>query len=474
MRNSNAGSAAVSGIRTKRYLLFLLGIFVLTRCIYFSAGIRFDIAPLLWFWQLIDPVLLKNHLIQSIYYQHTQPPLFNSIIGLILKIATNYENIAFHILYLAWGMILVLFLFLTMVRLQVSPKIAAILSAFFLISPASILYENWLLYTYLMATLLVVAAYFLHYFFSTRSLRVGFIFFSLLGLCVCTRTVFHLLWLLSMLLLLVNSGKQFYKSILLCAALPIVLVSTIFVKNWVVWGEFSHSTWLGMSLFKVVRYGMTQDELNDLVRRNRLSEASLCHPYSWLSSYTVGLRNVPQTEVPVLDQKLRSTGFNNYNNLAYQRISKYYLSDSFYLIAHHPGSYLKGLREAFLIYFRSPTDSPFLRMNRDRILGYNRAFDRIVYGKFGPDGQIGWFSLAGIPLLLLFSIRQIGKAERNHDPATKVTLLFITLNVLYVTFVGNALEVGDNNRYRFETEPFFYVLFGIFVDNLIKRFRRAG
>lgn len=471
MQNTNP---ALSGIRTKHSVLFLATIFVLSRCIYFFAGIRFDVAPLLWFWQFIDPVLLKKHLLQSIYYQHTQPPLFNLMVGWILKIAPNSEILAFQSLYLVLGLILSIFTFFTMLRLGVSARLAAFLTALFVVSPSSILYENWLFYTYPVTTFLILGAYFLHRFFSTERLRDGLIFFTFVGLCVFTRSLFHLLWFLGILLLVVNAGRHFIKTILVSSSLPFLIVCLMFVKNWFLWGEFTNSTWLGMSLFKVASSKVPHNQLGELVRSHRLSEAALYHPFSGLSNYPLELRNSPQTEIPVLDQKLRSTGFNNFNQLAYHRISKYYLSDALYLITHYPRFYLQGLLESFSIYFRSSSDNYFLKVNRDRILGYNRAFDRIIYGKSGADGQIAWFLLAGIPLLLIFSIRILVQGEQDNNAATKVTLLFMTMNVLYVTIVGNALETGENNRFRFEIDPFLYVLLAVLLDHSFKRFKRAS
>jgi hypothetical protein len=461
VQNNNLAASGTN----RRYLLLIIALFGVTRLVFYSAGIRLDIMPLLWFWQFIDPVLLKRHLFQSLFYQHTQPPLFNFLVGIVLKVARNSEILAFHLLYLAAGLLLSIYLFKTMLRAGIAPKISAILTSIFIVSPSSILYENWLFYTYPVTLFLILSAFFLHRFFSTQKWTDGLIFFSLLGLCVLTRSLFHLIWFLLILFMLVNTGKKFSKTILFSATIPFLLVCSIFVKNWFIWGEFTNSTWLGMSLFKVASNNVSQGEMVKLVQKRHLSEASLYHPYSWLSTYPVELRNAPQTEIPVLDQKLRSTGFNNYNQLAYHRISKYYLSDALYLIRHYPASYLHGLLKSFSIYFWSSSDNYFLKVNRDRILGYNRAFDTIFYGKFGSDGEPGWFLVAGIPLLLFFSVRYLLRKDQDMSVATKVTLLFITLNILYVTLVGNALETGENNRFRFEIDPYLYVLLGVLLND---------
>jgi hypothetical protein len=57
--------------------LALAAFFAAARGAYYLWGIRFDGTPLLWFWQYLDPRLLKGKLLESVFYMHSQPPLFN-------------------------------------------------------------------------------------------------------------------------------------------------------------------------------------------------------------------------------------------------------------------------------------------------------------------------------------------------------------------------------------------------------------
>jgi len=50
-----------------------------------------------------------------------------------------------------------------------------------------------------------------------------------------------------------------------------------------------------------------------------------------------------------------------------------------------------------------------------------------------------------------------------------LTLLFIWLNLLYVTIVGNAFELGENNRFRFIVDPFFLILLGLAMKHRFKK-----
>ncbi len=66
--------------------------FVLSSIWYSARGIRFDISTLPYFDQLLDPILLRTRLWQSLYYLHGQPPLFNLLAGVALKLEPTYHS----------------------------------------------------------------------------------------------------------------------------------------------------------------------------------------------------------------------------------------------------------------------------------------------------------------------------------------------------------------------------------------------
>src|SRR5262249_36089057 len=87
-------------------------------------------------------------------------------------------------------------------------------------------------------------------------------------------------------------------------------------------------------------------------------------------------------------------------------------------------------------------------------------------GVAGPAGfplaisapNIGWFILLAMPLLLWLGIRRLRAAARIGDDAAAGTLAFIIATVVYLVLVAIALNVGENQRYRFMTEPFLFIL----------------
>ncbi len=137
---------------------FLVGLFVVSRLVYHGIGVRFDSLLLYCGWQFLDIDLLRNHLAQSILNLHSQPPLANLFLGLVLKCFPNNADVAFHLTNMALGLVMGVSMFALMQRLNLSRPFALVLSSLFIISPGTVLYENLPLYTYPTASLLCLTA----------------------------------------------------------------------------------------------------------------------------------------------------------------------------------------------------------------------------------------------------------------------------------------------------------------------------
>ena len=151
----------VNSLSSPRLTLAMVGLFVLVQGGYRLAGVSFDATPLIHFWQFLDPELLRSRLGESLLYLHSQPPLFNLFLGLVLKLAPGAEAATFGALYLALGLALYLLTFAVMRQLGVGRPVALALSTWLMVSPSFVLYEHWLFYTLPLATLLMTSAWLL-------------------------------------------------------------------------------------------------------------------------------------------------------------------------------------------------------------------------------------------------------------------------------------------------------------------------
>ena len=49
----------------------IVAVFAASRIAAYAAGIRLDPDPLTWYWQYIEPALLKERLLESLFYLHS-------------------------------------------------------------------------------------------------------------------------------------------------------------------------------------------------------------------------------------------------------------------------------------------------------------------------------------------------------------------------------------------------------------------
>ena len=146
----------------------LAAVFLASRLMYFMGGVRFDGGLLRNSWALLDPHLLESDLFRSILYLHSQPPFFNLFVALVLKATSANAMAIFRMLNMAVGMLLAFSLHETMSRLHVPSWLSITLTIAFVVSPATILFENILFYTYPLALALVVSTLLLERFLRTN------------------------------------------------------------------------------------------------------------------------------------------------------------------------------------------------------------------------------------------------------------------------------------------------------------------
>ncbi len=204
-----------------------------------------------WYWQFLDVEILRGDLLRGVYYQHSQPPLFNLFLGFGLKLGGDASAVWFQTSFLALGLALTLALHALMRRLGVAPLPALLATVFFAVSPSAILYENSLFYTYPIAVIMGLAALAFARFASRGRTIDAALLFSLLAAAALTRSIFHLAWLLLAVgfVVLVHPGSR--RRLVGIALLPVLLASAVYAKNWVHFGSFSASSWVGMSLAKL-------------------------------------------------------------------------------------------------------------------------------------------------------------------------------------------------------------------------------
>jgi len=457
-----------------RYAVIIVLIFLISRIIYWALGIRFNVLPLDRYWHYIDPSLLKNNLLESLWHLHSQPPLFNLYLGAVLKLSGQSLQTIFHISYLLCGLILSLSLFFIMFRLSVSVWISLIFTSLFILSPESILYENFLFYTYPVSMMLCTSGLVLYEFLRSKRLKYGIIFFLLLSAIVLTRGMFHILWFILIAFLIILFKKDCLKKILLSLLIPFLLILGVYVKNYLLFGNFTTSTWLGMHFSRISTFQLSKDERLSFIERMKLSPFAQIEPFGEICVYRDFLDESQDSRfshIPVLTEEYKSSGDANYNHILYIEISKKYLQDDLYVIRTRPDAYLKGLNASLHIFFSPSHDYKFLEPNRDRISSVEKIYSRFVFGRFFPKIKQGIFLILATMTVLIYGFTIFFKSMKRkiYRNKAKATLVFLWINIIYVTSLSNLLEVGENNRFRMLINPLIIILFAHFIDRFLKK-----
>jgi hypothetical protein len=458
-------------------------------------GVHFDGGGLTWYWQFLDTAELKNHLLRSLWYFHSQPPLFNLLLGLGLKVSDHPDKEVYGPLFLLLGVGLHLGLYALLRLIGLSTAASVLTAAFFAWSPSSLLYENWLFYSYPAAALLVWAAVGLALGAHSKSTVGWTLFFG--SLCTLTLLVafFHFL-----LLLLCVAGAWLIlpdqrRRIVQLSSPWILLAFSLYLKNLILFGSFSASTWFGMNLARVAEPGVPIGIRTQEVSSGLLSPLALITPASALKDYPGEYGAIPPRTplVPVLTNVFKSTGADNRNHIGYVRVARTYLHDSLSLIRRHPADYLRTCFRSWLVFMHPPSEYFYLTANRDRIGSYVDWFNVWVYGtrdvrpppsspdpfRYSADQLLRaagrrWALLGLLSVLACFALAFHDLLSSKGDRARGVTVAFLIGVTVYGSLVGNMLEFQENNRFRWPIEPFIVALMALALSQIAMGMIRLG
>ena len=444
-------------------VLVIAVIFIASRVAAYGTGVRFRSNSLGTYLQLVDPDLLRTRLLESLFYLHGQPPLFNLYLGVLLKaFPGHYAGVA-QATYIVLGLIGALALYGLLVRVGCPTWVGVAVTAVITVAPATIVYENWLFYEYPVAVLLVLSAFALAGFVRTKSFWPGFSFFLLLAAVIWIRTSFQIVWMLLAAGLVVVALRDRTRLVLRASLVPLLLVVALCGKNLAMFGVASTSSWYGMTLAEKVFSSFSPADRARRVERGDLSRVSLVYPYrQGLDAYRGLVPLSRPTGIAVLDQIKLLSGTPNFNNKSYVRISKLYLGDALHLIRDEPSAYLRSISSALKLSFRPSVEYPYTAPNQQRTTfqSYTQAFNHAVYAQTPYAGRIGLAILGAYALALLYGLRLLWlwfRGDRRSDPKV-VTLLYIWLTVVYTSLVLALVNFSAGERIRFAVDPLVAVL----------------
>ncbi len=476
-----SGSTQPSSRALRRHLPWLAALtaYAGSRVFYTELGVVLDERPLDYFWQYLDLEELRTNLLEAVFYQHTQPPLFNLYLGLGLR--TSDPLLFFRAVPVALGLGLHLGIYGLARQLAVRPWLASAASITFALSPASILMETWLFYTYPVAALLVMSAFLLHRGIARESRASLSFALALMALVVLTRSLFHLAWMLVAIAIVVALSRRRARTLALALA-PLALAGSVYVKNTVVFGRPVASTWMGFSLSRLTTTKLDLLERRRLMHEGALSELADRDPWLPLHGYPLSHRAVPErfADIAVLSRPMRSTGHPNYNHAAYLEIGDAFARDARVVLERAPEVWWESAGHAWELHFLPIHDYTFFHEKRRAAGPWMRRVERVYEAASGSLAFARWSWEEPMPpfperpgwawavvMALALAVAAVVAARRRRGRATSATLLYCAMTIVWVSLVGNSLEVGENQRFRFLSEPLTWVLVALALDRLL-------
>jgi hypothetical protein len=258
-------------------------------------------------------------------------------------------------------------------------------------------------------------------------------------------------------------------------SIPAVLVGGLAAKNLVMFGSPGTSSWLGMSLAKMTVAQLPRAELERLRGAGVVDAVAFVPPFApWAHYQAAGVPPPEPTGVAVRDVPGKRTGPLpiNFNYDGFLEVDDRALENDLEVIERYPEVYAEVVAEGWQIYLGSPTQYRYLSPdNRSAVRPVEELWRVVGYGE-SPTSRdspwiggwrldnVGWLVAASMLLVVVALAAAVtGRPRRvaavvRARPGALVGLSF----VLFLPLVANALEIDENNRFRYEVEPLQIVL----------------
>ena len=246
-------------------------------------------------------------------------------------------------------------------------------------SPGFVLYENWLMYTFLEAVLLTTSAVALYQTLDRGSTAWGVALFTALAALVLTRGMFHLGWFVLVVAYVAWAAPN-RRRIVAAAALPLLAATLWYAKNYFYFGAFAGSTLFGLGLSNIGTLTVPRADLEPLVEQGIVSPLALVSRYEDVALLFAAGNEQP-SGIPVLDRPRKADGQYNYNYRPLIALNEQYARDSLAVIRRYPASYAIGVIVANRLFFSpSSMNEYFSPQNRAAAKPFERLFNPVLYG----------------------------------------------------------------------------------------------
>jgi len=422
---------------------------------------------------LADAADLRDRLGETLLYYHAFPPGMNLATGMLLKIGGSHAPALAHAWFWVLGLVLVNALFVIGRGAGSSTRVAFALALVFSLAPASIYFEHLYLYEWPIATFLCLAAALFYKGVRRPTAAVWLACFAACALIAVTRSTFHLVWLAIVATMAAAFVERRARRVVLGSALvPLSLVAGLYLKNYLLFGEFAASTFGPASLTLATIAHLPDEVRDDWIEHGKLSPFAAVSVYAPPREYAQFFATPDHSGWPPPLTRLENPTVNapNYNHWWLLEVHRARRRDVRQYLRSRPLDYaanvLGNLEELFepttTWHPRDATPaSPHYR-HRQVLGGYETWFNRLVHGY--PFPPVGLYAFLPVPLGWALVRARLYARSPDPDERARGALLFLLLfQTGFVVAASVMLTSLESARYRYQVEGFIWVIATLFL-----------
>ena len=332
----------------------LAALFATTRFALVLLGVKPNIRHFYGHHQYLDLHLLKADYFQSIALLHSQPPLWNALLGALLNAAGGSDQgflLAYTFSSFLISLSTALLIFFTLLRLRTKRIVALIASAVYIIASSAYFYEFYIFYPLFTAFLAIAFFSSVAFAFSSREKVNGFLLCILSCLCLIflslTWTLFHPVFaiLTSWMILWrafasgglkIDQAKLCWGRFIFVVAGLLILLLTVSVpvKNQLLFNQFN-SSWMGMNFATMAPPGAINECRFTTLNGQEIDSSK------HLTKFT------ESSDHPAIRALTKESGGLNYNHMGYIVRSNLCKSEAVRFISDDPTRFLKARARRF-------------------------------------------------------------------------------------------------------------------------------
>ena len=482
----------------KQYLIYVLplGIYLLAYSLFQRFGYKALEIP--WgYYQLLSREELVNVPLKSLYFLHSQPPLLNALLALLLRISTitgcSPEFWA-EVLFFLLGLSSTILVFRIVDELTNSLVLAAVSITLILSDPAYPFFQTFYFYPFILHFLLVLflAA-------GIRALKTGkrsafMLCVFLLSLICNTRTLFHPIWaitiyaLMAVAIFIKHGEKQglrirnfFFPTLVLGLAITIWPL-----KNYILFDQFTFSTWEGFNiansadvhssiLDEYLSYGVVPEKVRKELQQFRIEHRLL------------------DSDIRVISESTKSDGSRNWNHYIFTVVNQPLRRQAILYKITNPKQWLMTMASNYFAWTRASFIHPYTGEIRGpdtaMLTSYSKVYQALFFHDIRPflESKIAVFAdrslfyvgtsplpftvfgLLVFPLLMLLSLIIAVQKLLSKNILGFTIMIIPWFTIFWLLLVPVLTDGIEGNRMRFSGTPYLVIQFVLIIKALHSR-----